>query len=208
MSEMTASDVALLNGNGNNAAWMNNPFMYLVFLFLMRYWNNGSDSATQGALTRAELADGLNFQSVNTDLGNIRNSISDVSSVVQSVTSNLSDKMCSGFNSLNTNIMQSNFTTQNGICDINRNIDSVRYELAQNLGMITNTIHSEAEATRQALIDQQIQDLRDSRESVQRELQSAQLTLANAAQTQNILGSIGRYVPYAGCGSTCGCSGW
>ena len=198
MSEMTAADVALLDGNNNNM-W-NNPFVYLVWLSVFRGFGNGwgsSDAATQGALTRADLTDGLNFQTMGSD---IRALGSDLNSIQNS--------MCSGFSGVNAAIAQSSYNASSGMCEINRNIDSVRYELAQNLGVLTNTIHAEAEATRQALIDQQIQDLRDSREATQRELQSAQLTLANAAQTQNILGSIGRYVPYAGCGSTCGCSNW
>ena len=53
------------------------------------------------------------------------------------------------------------------------------------------------------MIEKTIQDLRDQKEAIQRDLQSAQLTLANANQTQNILGTLGRFVPYAGCG----CSG-
>ena len=212
MSELTASDVALMsnnNNNGLNGMW-NNPFCYLVWIWAFKMFGNGygDNASTQGALTRAELTDGLNFQSLDSNVSSIRTAISDVSSVVQSVGSGISDKLCSGFGSVNSNIMQSAFATQNAICDTNRNIDAMRYEMATNTCAITSAIHSEAEATRQALIDQQIQDLRDSRESVQRELQSAQLTLANASQTQNILGSIGRYVPYAGCGSTCGCSGW
>ena len=216
MSELTASDVALMsnNNNGMNGMW-SNPFVYLVWIWAFRMFGNGygnDNAATQGALTRAELSDGLNFQSLESDVSAVRSAIADASS-------GISDKLCSGFNTTNSNILsgtsaiqsavaQSGFAIQNGICDTNRNIDQIRYEMATNTCAITSAIHSEAEATRQALIDQQIQDLRDSRESVQRELQSAQLTLANAAQTQNILGSIGRYVPYAGCGSTCGCSGW
>ena len=199
---------------GMGGMW-NNPFVYLVWIWAFRMFGNGwgaDSAATQGALTRADLTDGLNFQTLNGEVQGVADSVNALGSSLQT-------QLCSGFSGVNANvngvgnaitaaITQASYNNQLGTCEINRNIDSVRYELAQNLGILTNTIHSEAEATRQALIDQQIQDLRDSRESVQRELQSAQLTLANAAQTQNILGSIGRYVPYAGCGSTCGCSSW
>ena len=199
---------------GMGGMW-NNPFVYLVWIWAFRMFGNGwgaDSAATQGALTRADLTDGLNFQTLNGEVQGVADSVNALGSSLQT-------QLCSGFSGVNANvngvgnaitaaITTASYNNQLGTCEINRNIDSVRYELAQNFGILTNTIHSEAEATRQALIDQQIQDLRDSRESVQRELQSAQLTLANAAQTQNILGSIGRYVPYAGCGSTCGCSSW
>lgn len=198
MSEMTAADIALLDGNNNNM-W-NNPFVYLVWLSVFRGFGNGwggSDAATQGALTRADLTEGLNFQTMGNDIRALGSDLNGIQS-----------QMCNGFASVNSAIAQSDFNAQQCCCSINRNIDQSRYEMAQNVGLITSTIHAEAEATRQALIDQQIQDLRDSREATQRELQSAQLTLANAAQTQNILGSIGRYVPYAGCGAGCGCTSW
>lgn len=205
MSDMTASDFALMNGNGMN----NNPFIWLVFLMLMRYWNRGEDgAAAQGALTRAELTDGLNFQTLDRSVTDVRDSISAVGSLVQAGNAGISDKLCCGFNSVNSSIAQASFAQQNSACEINRNIDAIRYELAQNTCAITSAIHAEGEETRKAMIEQEIQNLRDSRESVQRELQSAQLTLANANQTNNILNAVGRYVPYAGCGAAACCSGW
>lgn len=93
-----------------------------------------------------------------------------------------------------------------GFNGVNRNIDQSRYEAAQNTCAITSAIREDGEATRALITANEMQALRDKLAEKDNELQSAQLTLANAAQTQNILGSIGRYVPYSGCGNTCNCN--
>lgn len=230
MSEMTAGDFALMSGNN---AWNNSPFIWLVFLMMMRWMGPGygyEGVAAQGALTRAELTDGLNNQTLQRDLTDVRDAVGNVGLMVQNQGSNISDKLCCGFNTTNQNILQTGnnlgmalsqnrydldkaisqvgFVTERGFCDTNRNIDALRYEAAQNTCAITSAIREDGEKTRALMTANQIQDLRDSREAVQRELQSAQLALAQGEQSRFLLNSIGRYVPYAGCGSTCGCGSW
>lgn len=92
----------------------------------------------------------------------------------------------------------------NIVGETNRNIDAVRYENAKN----TCDIIQAGNANTQRIIDTFTQDkidqLRDS-------LQSANLALSNAAQTQNILSSIGRYVTNPPCPTPCnpcGCGGF
>lgn len=127
---------------------------------------------------------------------------------IQSDLKAINSGMVNGFNQLNQTVNNGIYEGQKSCCETNRNIDSVKYENAQNTCAITTAIREDGEKTRALLTAQQIQDLRDRLAEKDNLLQSANLTLANAAQTQNILGSIGRYVPYAGCGgSACGC-GW
>jgi hypothetical protein len=214
MSEMTAGDYALMSGNGG---WNNSPFIWLVFLMMMRWWGNGygfdGNTAMQGALTRAELTDGLNNQTLQRDVTDVRDAIGNVALMVQNQGANISDKLCCVNSGLNQNryditqaINAASFANERAFSATNGNLDAIRFENAQNTCAITTAIREDGEKTRALMTASTIQDLRDSREAVQRELQSAQLTLANGVQTQNILNSIGRYVPYAGCGSTCGCS--
>jgi hypothetical protein len=167
----------------------------------------------QGALTRAELTDGLNNQTLQRDVTDVRDAIGNVALMVQNQGANISDKLCCVNSGLNQNryditqaINAASFANERAFSATNGNLDAIRFENAQNTCAITTAIREDGEKTRALMTASTIQDLRDSREAVQRELQSAQLTLANGVQTQNILNSIGRYVPYAGCGSTCGCS--
>lgn len=69
--------------------------------------------------------------------------------------------LCTGFNAVTSAIAQSRFDTQNCCCETNRNIDSVRFENAQNTCAITNAIHAEGEQTRALINANTMQDLRD-----------------------------------------------
>lgn len=207
MSEMTASDFAVMNGGGWNN-WGNNPFLYLIFLRLLAPDGYGYNAAAQGALTRAELTDGLNNQTMQRDISNVRETIGNVGLMVQDAGAKISDKLCCGFNSVNMGIAENRFASQHGFCDVNRNIDAVRYENAKNTCAITSAIHEDGEKTRALMIQQQIQDLRDRNAALNNELQSAQLALAQGEQSRYILGSLGRYMPYAGCGCACNGSNW
>lgn len=204
MSEMTASDVCLMNGGGWNN-WANNPFMYLIFLRLLAPDGYGYNAAAQGALTRAELTDGLNNQTMQRDISNVRETIGNVGLMVQDAGAKISDKLCCGFNSVNMGIAENRFASQQCCCETNRNIDAVRYENAKNTCAITTAIHEDGEKTRALMIQQQIQDLRDRNAALNNELQSAQLALAQGEQSRYLLNNLGRYMPYAG--GSCACSG-
>lgn len=204
-----------MNG-GINGQW-NNPFMYLIWLAMFGNGIGFGNNAVNGMVTRAELADGLNNQTVLNDLRTISNGLSNIGSSIQSNSNGISQQLCSGINNLNTSMLNNSNGIVNAIntaaanqqvtnCNIAHSIQDNKYEIAQNTCAITNAVHQEGELTRKTIYDQQMQDLRDAKESTERQLQSAQFTLANANQTQNILGSIGRFVPYAGYGSVCGCN--
>ena len=56
---LSAADVMALSNNENN--WMNNPFIYLVWMWMFgaNGWNRNNDAAMQGALTRSDLFEGF-----------------------------------------------------------------------------------------------------------------------------------------------------
>lgn len=231
-SGMTPSDVmAIMNGNGMNGNGMwNNPFMYLIWLAIFGNagfggWGNNSNGIA-GAVGRAELADGLNNQTVLNDLRNIETGIAGVGSQVQSTGNGLSQQLCSGlsnvnstttnaFNNLGLSVVNNANAITNAInqaaaaqqianCNLSHAIQDNKYEMSQNTSTITNAIHTEGEETRKLITGNTIQNLRDKLSEKDSELQSAQLTLANSVQTNNILNTLGRFVPYSGCGSVCG----
>lgn len=183
------SNESFLEGNG---------IIILILFFLMfgggfgGFGGWGANNAfAQGALTRAELTDGLNFQNLNNDMRSMQS------------------QMNYGFSEVDKGLLIGQKEDAMAFCGVNRNIDSAKYDALLNTNRIEQAIHCDGEATRALITQNTIQQLRDEKQALNNELQSAQLTLANAAQTQNILGNIGRFVPYAGCSNNCGCSyGW
>lgn len=178
------SNESFLEGNG---------IIILILFFLMfgggfGGWG-GNNAFMQGSLTRAELTDGLNFQNLNNDMRSMQS------------------QMNYGFSEIDKGILVSQKEDAMGFCGVNRNIDSAKYDALLNTNRLEQAIHCDGEATRALITQNTIQQLRDEKQALNNELQSAQLALANGVQTQNILGNIGRFVPYQGCGTCNGSFG-
>lgn len=183
----------------------------LVLFFLMMFMNNGmfgggwggfNGAAANGALTRAELQQGFDTQEITRKLDGIANGLSD-GFYAQNTT------MLNGFAGVTAAVNDARFATQSCCCDTNRNIDSVKYEAAQNTCAITTAIHAEGEETRRMLAAQENNWLRD-------QLEQARNANCLYNQSQYLLGQIGRWYsnppcdPCAGYGygynrSSCGC---
>lgn len=159
-------------------------------------------TAANGALTRAELQQGFDTQEITRKLDGITNGLSD-GFYAQNTT------MLTGFRDVTAAVNEARFANQNCCCELGRNIDSVKYEAAQNTCAITSAIHAEGEETRKMLAAQENAWLRD-------QLEQARNANSNYHQSQYILGQIGRWYsnppcdPYAagGCGyNRGGCGG-
>ena len=187
--EYSLADIAAANGNNDGmAAWMNNPFIYLVWLAVLGrggiFGGNGAgDPAVQGALTRSDLFEGFNNQDVNGQLRGITNGI------------------CDGFYAINSGLKDGFYGTQAGItelgyamkdccCQTNRNIDSVRYDMSKGFCDVTGAIHAEGEATRALITQNTIQALRDKLEDKDRELMTANFQLSQQAQNAYLINEI------------------
>lgn len=200
--ELTPADVMAMNGNANDN-WMNNPFIYLVWLALLGgngpFGGRGNDAAVQGAITRSDLFEGFNNQDVNGQLRGITNGL------------------CDGFYAINNGMKDGFYGIKDAICGTNRNIDGVRYDMSKGFCDLAGAIHAEGEATRALINQNTIQELRDRLESRDRELLTANFQLSQQAQNAYLINEIRpcakpAYItcsPYttASFGGCCGCSG-
>ena len=176
--EYSLADIAAAN-NGGNEAWMNNPFIYLVWLALLGnggfFGNRGygaGDPAVQGALTRSDLFEGFNTQEINSQLRGITNGL------------------CDGFYATRQGISDLGYAMKDCCCGINRNIDAARYDAGKNTYDITNAIHAEGEATRALINQNTIQELRDKLEARDREVMTRDFQLSQLAQNQYLVNEI------------------
>ena len=163
--ELTPADIMAMNGN-NNEAWMNNPFIYLVWLALLGnggiFGNRGSanDPAVQGALTRSDLFEGFNNQDVNGQLRGITNGI------------------CDGFYAINNSLKDGFYGVKDCCCTTNRNIDAVRFDMSKGFCDVAGAIHAEGEATRALINATTMQELRDKLADRDRDLMTANFQLS------------------------------
>lgn len=224
-SGLSVADALALQNRDNDGMFGggSGTWVWVFFLFFLLAWGGGgfgfgNNAAAQGALTRAELYDGLNYSQLDNAVRGIQNGLCDGfyaqnTAMLQGM-NGIQNQLCQGFNGVNSNITESRFATQQCCCETNRNIDAVRYENARNTCDIVNAIKADGDATRALMTQNTIQELRDN-------LQAAQLQLGNISQTQTIINAVRPFPtpsyitcsPYTaangygvcGCGNGCGC---
>ena len=195
------------DGYGGQGSWF---WIVVLFLFMFGFGRNGwGNDANNGALTRAEMTDGFNNQSILNKLNGIENGL------CQGFYSQ-NNTALHGFSTIGTQIMQNQFAMKECCCETNRNIDAVRYENSKNTCEITTAIHNEGEQTRALIQANTIQNLRDRLEAKNQELQTTNFQLSQQAQNATLINELRpcakpAYItcsPYQarnfGCGCGCG----
>ena len=188
------------NVNGDGDGWGGGGSWWAIMLFFLLAWGGGwGGNRNQEALTRADLCQGFNFNNLDSAVRGVQSGLCDGFYAMNA-------GMLNGFGSVNQNLNESRFASQQCCCETNRNIDSVKFENAQNTCEITTAIHSEGEATRALITQNEMQKLRD-------ELADAKLANSQCAQNAYLVNQLQpvakpAYItcsPYAasqaGCGS-------
>ena len=179
---------------GGNTAWF---FVFFLF-FLLAWGGNGfggfGGGAAQGALTRAELYDGFNNQTVVRKLDGINSGLCDGfyaqnTTMLQGM-NNIGRDLCQGFNSVTAAVNENRFEAQNCCCTTNRNIDSLKYENAKNTCEIVRAIEKDGDATRALIVANTVQELRDKLIAKDQQIQSRDFQLSQLSQTNNIVQSL------------------
>lgn len=195
------------DGYGGQGSWF---WIVVLFLFMFGFGRNGwGNDSNNGALTRAEMTDGFNNQSILNKLNGLENGLCQ-GFYAQNNTA------LQGFSTMGNQIMQNQFAMKECCCETNRNIDAVRYENSKNTCEITTAIHNEGEQTRALIQANTIQNLRDRLEAKSQELQTANFQLSQQAQNATLINELRpcakpAYItcsPYQartfGCGCGCG----
>lgn len=216
MDNFSLSDIKSVIGDDGKEG-MGGNWMWIIVLFLFMFMGGGlggglGNNAANGALTRAELNEGLMNNNVERKLDGVGDGLcngfySQNTTMLQGF-NGVQSTLCQGFNGLQSSIADSRFAAQQCCCETNRNIDAVRFENSRNTCDITNAIHADGEATRALINQNTMQELRD-------QLQAAQMTLSNTNQTATLINAIrpfpspayvtcSPYTANAGCGCGCG----
>lgn len=257
---LSASDVALLSGSNNRAdgfgwggegGWL---WIIVVFALLFGWGGNGFGGWGGGnngggyvatAATQADIQRGFDNQAVIGKLDGITTGLCDGFYA-------MNNGMLTGFNGINTNVMQTGYGIQQAInadtianmqntnalqsqlanccCETREAIQGVNYNMATNTCALQNTMNSNTRdiiesqnAGTRAILDylcnEKISSLQaennDLRRAASQDRQSALLTTAMSAQTQQIINAVNPapipafQVPapyvYGGCSMNNGC---
>lgn len=185
--DLSPADIMAMNGN-NNDAWINNPFIYLVWLALL---GNGGifggrgvgDAAVQGAITRSDLFEGFNNQDVNGQLRGITNGLADG---FYAINNGLKD----GFYGTQSALAENRFAAQQCCCETNRTIENLRYDMGKGFCDVAGAIHAEGEVTRALINSNTMQALRDKLADKDRDLLAANFQLSQQAQNATLINEL------------------
>lgn len=158
----------------------------LIIVFILLFGNGGfwgGNNAAAEYATQADIQRGFDTDRILSKLDGITNGLCDGFYAMNT-------SMLNGFNSVGSAVSELGYQVQNDTCQINRNIDAVRYENAKNTCDITTAIHAEGEATRALINQNTMQDLRDRLEDRDRDLLTANFQLSQQAQTANLIATI------------------
>lgn len=207
-----ADIAAATGGNRNNDGFGDGNGWWIILFLLICGWGgygfgggyNGGGTNTpgfQGFATRSDIDAALATQGIESGITGI------------------GTQLCNGFNGVNSNIANLAAQMASCCCDLKQGQGEINYNMAAQTNILQNTVNNgfrdviEAQnAGTQRIIDTITQD---KIQSLQTELQSAQLQLSNVAQTNNIINAlrptpIPAYItcsPYqAATGYNCGCN--
>lgn len=198
MENYSLSDIAAVtDGQRNNEGWDGGWFWIVVlFLFMFGFGGNGmwGNNANQGALTRAELCEGFNFNQLEMATRGVQQGLCD-GFYAQNTTmlqgfNGVQRDLCTGFASVNAGITNLGYQTQQCCCETNRNIDSVRAENYKNTCEITTAIHAEGEQTRALINANTMQALRDKLEEKDRDLLIRDFQISQQAQNATLVNEL------------------
>ena len=165
----------LAPANNNDGIMGGGSWMWIILIFLF-LGMGGNGFGNRGDISNAAVAVDNNFLYTQSKIDNL-------SQGLISQTNALNQSMNSGFAGVASGICDLRHQIDMGNCSVNRNIDSVKFENAQNTCAITTAI-SNAERNITDLINgNTMQELRDRN----LELSAA---LNNSAQTQDIVRQI------------------
>lgn len=210
--------------NGNNDGMFSGGWGGLIGLIAVAAlfgWGNGGfgfGGGNNGALTRGELCQDMNFNDLQSAVRGISQGICDstfaLNNTITSGFAGVQQSLCQGFNGIDRSVANLGFQLQSCCCDLSRQIDGVNYNMATN----TNAIVQAGNANTQRILDFLCNEKISALQS-----ENAALTaqLSQNSQTQTIINTLmpvarPAYItcsPYesafgygrGGCGNGCGC---
>lgn len=181
------ADIRAATKDNDNGDFMGgNAWFWIVVLFLFCGGNgfggwggNAAAANANGALTRAEMEDGFNTQTLLRGQEATQHGLSDIGySQMQQ------------FNATQMAIKEAQFAQQSCCCETNRNIDALRYDTQKQTGELVAAIQAEGSATRELINANTMQMLRDKLADRDRDILARDMQLSQMSQNQYLVGEL------------------
>lgn len=178
-SGLSVADALALGKNNDGMFGGSGSGAWVFFLFFLLAWGGGGfgfGNRAGNLATQADVQRGFDNQAVINKLNGLENGLCDGFYAMNT-------GMLNGFSGVNAAIANLGYQEQQCCCTTNRNIDSVKYENAQNTAAIVNASNANTQKILDVITQNQIQDLRDK-------LQEAQLQNSQCAQNAYLINQL------------------
>ena len=222
-------------GYGDGYGFGGGGFVWAILLFALLGGGGFGWGGNRGMATQADVYAANDMQDIKGGQRQLQSGINALGNGIADATFSLNTSILNGFNGTQRDIMQGNYAVEKAVtdaryviadaigqnravmqqnnCEIQRNIDALRYDAQMNAATIAKAISDDGEKTRALIVADQIQNLRDKVADKDRDLQTAQFALSQCAQNQYLVNAIApcpkpAYVvpnPYCNCNNGCGC---
>lgn len=204
MTEMTAADIAAVTRNTgfNDGYGYGGNWIWIIVLFALfgGGWGNRNGNL-DSALTRSDLQNGFDAQSVRSKLDSLSGQITSVNNGLcdgfYETTKNLLQgqsqlgrDLCQGFSAVNTAVLENRFTNKECCCETNRNIDALRYDTAKQTCDIVRAIEKDGDATRALINANEMERLRNKIAMQSQIIQTKDFALSQQNQNEYLVNKI------------------
>ena len=183
------SDIAAVTEKESDG-FMGNGAWWIIILFLFMFSNGNIFGNGGGALTRNE----LDFTNLDSSIRGVQQGLADgfyaVNTGMLNGFNGIQRDLCMGFNGINSAITNTGYQMKDCCCEINRNIDALRFENSKNTCEIVNAIRTDGEATRALINANVMQDLRDKIADKDRDLVAANFQISQQLQNQYLISQL------------------
>lgn len=183
-SMYSLSDIAALMGNRKGDGFLEGNGIIILILFFLLIGRNGSwGGNNSGSFTRAEMYEGFNNQEVNNKLDGITNGICN-----GFYTANTT--MLNGFNGIGNQIADSRYAMQDCCCNVNRNIDALKYTSSQNACDIITAQNANTQRILDTLCQNKFEAMQSKLAEKDIALQTANFQLSQQAQNAYLINAL------------------
>lgn len=183
------SDIAAVSGKESDG-FMGNGAWWIIILFLFMFSNGNLFGGGAGALTRSE----LDFTNLDSSIRGVQQGLADgfyaVNTGMLTGFNGIQRDLCTGFNGINAAITGTGYQMKDCCCEINRNIDALRFENSRNTCEIVNAIRDDGAATRALINANVVQELRDKVADKDRDLMAANFQISQQLQNQYLISQL------------------
>lgn len=207
------------NGYGFGGDWASWIILFLIF-GMFGWGGNGfgfggfGGGAMNGALTRGELCQDMNFNDLQSGVRGLSQGICDSTFALNNTITNgfagVQQTLCQGFSGINTGLMQQGYETRLGVnalsnqlqqccCDLRAGQADIKYTMAKDTCDITNAISGSTQQILGFLTQEKISSLQAENQALKfaasQSAQNAFITANQEAQTAELIRRLGRDCP-------------